>query len=328
MREPRHGVAERPEQQDVLGRVREVVLAADDVGDLHRGVVDDDREVIERRPVGADDDEVAAEVRHIDLDASADDVVEGDDPLPDPEPERASAAVRLARATLVDGQPCAAPDVAWRLLGRLLRLAVRLELLGRAVAGIRQVVGEQALRGRRVERQALHLAIRRVRSAGRLAGDLGALVPVEAEPVQAVEDVLLELDGAAGTIRVLEAQDERAADVAGVEEVEERRACGPDVQWTGRARRDPDADAGSVIDAPRWRRRHVWNSFGSASPGRTRTSAAGRRPSVARPSGPSSVSESSDSERARIVIGAPGLSARASRYESSPASSSASSVMR
>ena len=57
-------------------------------------------------------------------------------------------------------------------------------------------------------------------------------------------------------------------------------------------------------------------------------SAAGRSPSVARPSGPSRVSESSDSERARTVIGAPGVRARASRYESSAASSSASSVIR
>ena len=40
---------------------------------------------------------------------------------------------------------------------------------------------------------------------------------------------------------------------------------------------------------------------------------AGRSPSVARPRGPSSVSESSDSERARTVIDAPGVSARASR---------------
>ena len=47
--EARHVVAQRPEQQDVLGRVREVVLAADDVGDLHRRVVDDDREVVQRR---------------------------------------------------------------------------------------------------------------------------------------------------------------------------------------------------------------------------------------------------------------------------------------
>ena len=87
---PRHRVAERPEQEDVLGRVREVVLAADDVADLHRRVVDDDREVVERRAVAADDDEVAAEVGDVDLDAAADDVVEGDDPGPDPEAECAA----------------------------------------------------------------------------------------------------------------------------------------------------------------------------------------------------------------------------------------------
>ena len=46
----------------------------------------------------------------------------------------------------------------------------------------------------------------------------------------------------------------------------------------------------------------LWNRPGSASPGRTRISAAGRRPSVARPRGPSRVRESSDSLRARIVI--------------------------
>ena len=103
-------VAERPEQEDVLRGVREVVLAADDVGDLHRGVVDHDREVVERRPVGTDDDEVAAEVRDVDLDAAADDVVESDDALADPEAERGlrpsasnaarSSAVRLAQRPL------------------------------------------------------------------------------------------------------------------------------------------------------------------------------------------------------------------------------------
>jgi hypothetical protein len=56
-----------------------------------------------------------------------------------------------------------------------------------------------------------------------------------------------------------------------------------------------------------------WKRPGSASPSRTRTRAAGRRPSVARPRGPSRVSESSDSERARMVMWAPGVRARASR---------------
>ena len=57
----------------------------------------------------------------------------------------------------------------------------------------------------------------------------------------------------------------------------------------------------------------VWNRPGSASPGSTRISAAGRSPSVARPRGPSSVSESSDSDLDRIVTCAPGVRALASR---------------
>ena len=64
--------------------------------DLHRGVVDHDREVVERRPVVADDDEVAAEVADVDLDVAAHDVVEGDDPLADAEAQRAAAALGLA----------------------------------------------------------------------------------------------------------------------------------------------------------------------------------------------------------------------------------------
>ena len=87
MGELRLRVAERAEEEDVLGRVREVVLAADDVADLHRRVVDDDDEVVERRAVAADDHEVAAEVGDIELHVAADDVVEGDEALADPEPE-------------------------------------------------------------------------------------------------------------------------------------------------------------------------------------------------------------------------------------------------
>ncbi len=166
VRERRHRVAEGAEQQDVLGRVREMVLAADHVADLHRRVVDDDREVVERRAVAADDDEVAAEVRDVDLDAAADDVVEGDDPLPDAEPQGADPALRLARGALLGRQRRAPADVARRQPGRLLRRAVGVELLGGAVAGVRLVVGEQPARGLRIERQPLHLAVRRDAARG------------------------------------------------------------------------------------------------------------------------------------------------------------------
>ena len=84
-----------------------MVLAADDVGHLHRRVVDDDREVVERRPVRADDHEVAAEVRDVDLDPAADDVVERDDALADPEAERGRAALGLERAPAPPASGCA-----------------------------------------------------------------------------------------------------------------------------------------------------------------------------------------------------------------------------
>ena len=101
--EPRLGMAERPEQQDVLGGVREVVLAADDLADLHRRVVDDHGEVVERRPVAADDHEVATEVDDVELDVAADDVIEPDDAGADPEAKGAGrpSASRAARSSAV-----------------------------------------------------------------------------------------------------------------------------------------------------------------------------------------------------------------------------------
>ena len=58
VRELRDRRAERPEERDVLGRVGEVVVAADDVRDPHVGVVHADAEVVERMAVGAHEDEV------------------------------------------------------------------------------------------------------------------------------------------------------------------------------------------------------------------------------------------------------------------------------
>ena len=51
-------VAEGGEDEQLLGRVGEVVVAADDVGDPHLGVVDRDGEVVEDAAVAAGDHEV------------------------------------------------------------------------------------------------------------------------------------------------------------------------------------------------------------------------------------------------------------------------------
>ena len=59
-------------------------------------------------------------------------------------------------------------------------------------------------------------------------------VPVEAEPAQPVENGVDRLRRRALAVGVLDAQQELAADVLGVEPVEQRRARAADVQEAGR----------------------------------------------------------------------------------------------
>ena len=124
MGELRHVGAHGPEQQDVLWRVRQVVLAADDVADLHVGVVDAHREVVERRAVRADDDQVAAQRRRVDLDVAANDVVERDEPSPTRKRMTGLTALPPPSRALRRGQVRAAAHVVRRLVRRLLRLAI------------------------------------------------------------------------------------------------------------------------------------------------------------------------------------------------------------
>ena len=69
--------AERAEEQHVLRRVREMVVAARDVRDGHVDVVDDDGEVIGRIAVGAEQDEVVDQLA-LELHVAADEVVKLD----------------------------------------------------------------------------------------------------------------------------------------------------------------------------------------------------------------------------------------------------------
>ena len=252
-----------------LGVLREVVLAADDVADLHRRVVDDDREVVERRAVAADDDEVAAEVRDVDLDVAADDVVERDDALADPEAERPAGGPRPrarparpasgARSGRRSG--AAACAASWAP-------AVGVELLGRAVAGIGAVRAPGAGRGRRVE------------SAGAPSGGTGAYGPRASSPATS---------GPSSQSRPSQCRPSRMSFsyaieprawsvsssrrmnvppvVPGEEEVEQRRPGRPDVERPGRARRDADADRIAVREVGHPATRPTcsgtrWNSAG------------------------------------------------------------------
>jgi len=68
------------------------------------------------------------------------------------------------------------------------------------------------------------------------SADFWPLVPVEAEPAEAVEDPVDHLGRRAIDVGVLDAQDKGAAVPARVEPVEQRRACAADMQipsWGG-----------------------------------------------------------------------------------------------
>src|SRR5699024_7798808 len=88
--------------------------------------------------------------------------------------------------------------------------------------------GLQLLQDLGIDIHALGLAVGFVRAAG-----LDPLVPVEAEPLQGVDDGLVGLLGVALSIRILDAEDQLAAGVAGISPVEQRGAHHADVRGAG-----------------------------------------------------------------------------------------------
>ena len=94
--------------------------------------------------------------------------------------------------------------------------------------------GEQLVDGGLITLAALRLKVRAVRPA-EPCRRRRAFVPVDAEPVEAVENRLQRLGDVALGVGVVDPQDELPAVLAGEQPVEQRRANAADVQITGRA---------------------------------------------------------------------------------------------
>ena len=206
--------AESLEELEVLRGVGEVVLAADHVGDPHLDVVDDVDEVEDRFAVGAEDHEVAV----FDAgDLAADQVVQhhrgGVDLL-----------IVLLQVIVVGG---GAGAFEAEPPGAVL-------LVGAALGGELQEL-------RLVEFGALRLEVGAV-----VAADLGAFVPIHTQPAHRIEDHLQEGVRIALLVRVLDAEDELAARVTGVEPVEQGRPGASDVEEAGGAGGEADADLGHL----------------------------------------------------------------------------------
>ena len=79
-----------------------------------------------------------------------------------------------------------------------------------------------------------------VRTVG--ASDVRAFVPVESEPVERVEDLLLGGGDEACTVCIFNTQDELAAALPGIDEVEQADVGGANVRIAGGGGGDADAD--------------------------------------------------------------------------------------
>ena len=225
----RGGVAKGLVEQQLLGGVGDVVLAADHVADRHGRIVDHHHQVVEGIAdlVGrgaAGDHHVAAQVAAAPAHVAAHQVAPADRAaVVDAEADHRFAALGDEGLLLLRGEIAVPVVVAGGLLagGLLLAHGGELGLAGVAAVGVARI--EQLLDGGAVQ---LHP----------LALDHGVAVPVQAQPLQALEDVGGVFRFAALFVGVFDAQQEGTAAVAGKQPVEHRRAGRADVQgasWTG-----------------------------------------------------------------------------------------------
>ncbi len=225
MRHHRHTPAERVIDLLLARGVGEVVVAADDVGDTHVMVVDNDREHVGRRAVRAQQYEIV-EIFILPCDTALHLVVDGGFAAK----RRLEPDHRFHARWCVSFRTVAPASVV--KLGAALatrRLTHPRELLRAGKATIGEALREQVL---------CHLAV---------AGGTGELidritVPGDAEPLQAIENGGNCRVRGALAVGILDPQQHFAPAPARVEPVEQRRTGAPDVEKSGRRRRKTGDD--------------------------------------------------------------------------------------
>jgi len=194
-----------------------MVVATDDVGDAHIVVVDHDREHVGRGAVAAQQDEVVEVLvlpNHAALDLVLDHGLAG---LRRLEADGRLDAIRGGRGVAVTPHAVIEPGAAFG--ARL--VAHRRQLLRRRIAVVSPAGGEQALGD---------LAM--AGGAAELVDDVA--VPIELQPLQAVQDGVDRLLGRTLAVGVLDPEQHLAAELFGIEPVEQRGAGTPDMEEAGR----------------------------------------------------------------------------------------------
>ena len=214
-------------QHDLTRGGAEQVLAAQHDVDVHHRVVDRVGERVQRIAVRAHDDIV----RHgtgLEFDGAADEVVEGDVLVGHADAQRGLAALGAEGGLLLLGEVTVVTVVAE--FGRAAGGEVALLDLVRSGEGLIGVAGFEQLCGHiLVDVAALGLAVRAVG-----ATHVDALVPVDAQPAQGFENLVVAFLGVAHGVGVFDAEDQLAAGGAGFGPVEQRRTDHADMRRAGR----------------------------------------------------------------------------------------------
>src|SRR6185437_9078091 len=239
--EPRRLPAQEVVQQNVLRGAADPLVATQDVGDLHQVVVDHVRQVIRRPAVGLEQYLIVDQL-----------VLEGDLATKDVVKRRLSGfwhrqthdtrlAVPRSLFLLGPAEVTAEAIVARWLFARFLGRAHFGQPLKCTEAAVCVAARDELVGVAAVDWQALGLEVRLKRPS-----DLGPLVPLHAEPAQALVNRFQRAGGDPILIGIFDPQQERAAGVASVEPVEERGVNVADVREAGRARRVPNPRTMSV----------------------------------------------------------------------------------
>ena len=223
MRELRLRRLEVPIEMSLLRCVVDVVIAADDVSDLHIDVVDHHREIVSRRARRAHDHEIV-EILVLETDRPTDQIVKLDIAI------KRNLGANHVRSRLVDVLALSASAVVHGFESRSGRLLAHLVDVGLAAGtAVGAALGHQLF------------------GAGAMHVEPFALIdevfiPLEPIPLQALENIVGVFRVGALQIRVFDAEQELAPKPLGVEPIIESGSHAADVQGACRRRSETDPD--------------------------------------------------------------------------------------
>jgi hypothetical protein len=184
--------------------------------DLHRDVIRDDSEIVDRRRIRSEDYEIL-EVLVRESDALVNEIIPFGGTLGNSKANDERITRVDSSSDLLGGESIASPVVLERFLACLGSATTLIQLFSCAEAAVRCAGLEHSVR--------VLLMTVEIRA---LVYDF--FVPVETEPRHSVEDCARALVGAAHFVCVFDAEQKISAEVTCVEPVEECSACAADVQ--------------------------------------------------------------------------------------------------